>query len=333
VDKFDRIFELHRCLAGRRTPLVISEIQTQLACGKATAYRLLELMRDKLGAPLVKDKETGGYMYDRSASGMAYELPGLWFSAAELQALIVFQRLLRVIEPGLLDSHLAPLGRRIEQLLDHRHLNLGGIEQRIRILGAAARPAGEAFRMVASATLQRRKLYFTYRSRSKDQHTERSVSPQRLVHYRDNWYLDALDHSKNALRSFSVDRVRNAVTSDDNATDIAEAELDEVLSTSYGIFSGKANNVAVLRFSAVRARWVAEERWHPEQSGQYLTDGRYELRIPYRDTRELVMDILRHGPHVEVVEPGPLRREIVEQIEQTIRRYRERGDAGYRTPL
>lgn len=39
-------------------------------------------------------------------------------------------------------------------------------------------------------------------------------------------------------------------------------------------------NAAVLRFTPQRARWVAEEQWHPQQQGRMLEDGSYELRIP-----------------------------------------------------
>ena len=112
------------------------------------------------------------------------------------------------------------------------------------------------------------------------------------------------------MRSYSIDRIRVATELDEPAMDVAAAELDAHFGSAYGILSGKANKLAVLRFSQERARWVADERWHPEQTGQFATDGRYELRIPYRDSRELVMDILRHGADVEVVEPEGLRAEV-----------------------
>jgi proteasome accessory factor C len=116
VDKFDRIFALHQLFAGRRTPIRMEDIQQRLECGRATTYRLIELMRDQLGAPILKDPDTGGLLYQRSATDDLYELPGLWFSAAELQALLVFQRLLHSLEPGLLENHLAPLGRKLDAL-------------------------------------------------------------------------------------------------------------------------------------------------------------------------------------------------------------------------
>ena len=81
------------------------------------------------------------------------------------------------------------------------------------------------------------------------------------------------------------------------------------------------DKTAVLHFSAERARWVADEQWHPQQVGQYLTDGRYELQIPYRDERELVMDILRHGAEVEVVGPAALRETVAAQLKSALARY------------
>jgi hypothetical protein len=59
-----------------------------------------------------------------------------------------------------------------------------------------------------------------------------------------------------------------------------QTELDAHFAASYGIFAGAASQTAVLRFTAERARWVADEQWHPQQQGGFLADGRFELRIP-----------------------------------------------------
>ncbi len=271
-------------------------------------------MKDYLNAPIEWNEEIGGYYYRQDARDGSYELPGLWFNARELQALLVFERLFESLEPGLLGEHLAPLAHRVTELLEHKRLGLSEAARRVRVIGMAARPAGEWFHVLAGAMLQRRNLLLRYHSRGKDEVSERTVSPQRLVHYRDNWYLDAWCHTRKGLRSFAVDRVKHATELGEPAQDIPDAQLDEYYASAYGIFSGKANRTAVLRFSAERARWVADERWHPKQVGQFLTDGRYELRIPYRDDRELLMDIMKHGPEVEVVAPDTLRKAVAEQL-------------------
>jgi len=321
MDKFDRIYKLHQVLAARRTPIPIEEIKERLECSIPSTYRLLRVLRDFLNAPVVLDRERGGYIYRRDTATGPYELPGLWFNAQELQSLLVFERLLESLEPGLLADSLAPFADRLADLMAHRRLGLSEAGTRIRVLGMAARPMGKHFHRIASATLQRRRLRISYRSRSRDETTEREVSPQRLVHYRDNWYLDAWCHGRRGLRSFSVDRVQSAEELAAAADEVPAPDLEEHFASAYGIFAGKANKMAILRFTPQRARWVADERWHPRQTGQFLTDGSYELRLPYRDERELVMDILRHGPQVEVVWPPALRETVAARLRSALNRY------------
>ena len=321
MDKFDRIFQLHSILANRRTPIDVDSLMARLECSRATLYRIVQSMKDYLNAPIEFDSDRGGFIYKRAAGEESYELPGLWFSPAELQSLAVMQRILRDLGGGLLAEQVSAITKHLNQLVQHRRLNLGEAAARIRFPGVASRTAGEAFQVASSATLQRRKLWFEYHSRGSNRQSERTVSPQRLTHYREAWYLDAWDEESNELRTFSLDRVRRAKVLEDVALDLPDADLDGHYASAYGIFGGKADKVAVLRFSAERSRWVADENWHPEQEGKYLQDGRYELRIPYRDARELVMDIMRHGAHVEVIEPAALRDEVHKQLATAARQY------------
>lgn len=322
MDKFDRIFHLHAILSSRRTAIPLEDLMARLECSKSTLHRTINALKDYLNAPVVYDTATGGYRYGKDARGESYELPGLWFTPNELQALAVMQGLLKDIGGGFLQEHLGPIGKRLDELMKHQRLNLGEAASRLRFPALGARPSGEAFQTVASATLQRRKLWIEYHARTSDELSERTISPQRVIHYRETWYLDAWDERRDALRIFSIDRIRRASVLNEVAFDVPEAELNEHFATAYGIFGGKADKVAVLRFTAERARWVADENWHPDQQGRYLADGSYELSIPYRDERELVMDIMRHGRNVEVVAPSELRDLLQRELEQALARYR-----------
>ncbi|MBN1595013.1 WYL domain-containing transcriptional regulator [candidate division FCPU426 bacterium] len=309
MDLFDRIFKLHQILSQSHYPVSRIKLQTQLECSRATVNRCLDDLKDYLHAPVEYNRKAGGYQYakDRKA---AYELPGLWFNASELRALLALQQLLSDIQPGLLEAHLAPFKKRIEQILCSKRAGTGRAGKCIRFLGMASRPAeADTFRTVANALLKYRRLRITYHSRSRNATTVRAVSPQRLVHYRSNWYLDAWDHRKRALRSFALERIKQADPVKQPAKKIPASRLDAYFAAGYGIFAGKPKNIAVLKFSAERARWVAEEKWHPRQKGRFES-GCYILEVPYSDHRELVMDILKHAPHVEVLAPGSLKKEI-----------------------
>lgn len=321
MDKFDRIFQLDAILSNRKTAVDAETLQARLECSRSTLFRIVGLMRDHLGAPIEFDSAQGGFIYRSTPDAPRYELPGLWFSAAELQCLAVVQRLLTDLGGGLLGDQVAIIERRLNQLLSHRRLNLGEAAKRLRFPKVGSRQAGEAFQPIASATLQRKKLWFEYHSRGSNRQSARTVSPQRIVHYRDSWYLDAWDDQSGSLRTFSLDRISRSRVLAEQAMDVAEAELDEHFASGYGIFGGKADQTAVLLFDSERARWVADEQWHPLQQGRLLADGTYELRIPYRDQRELVMDILRHGSHVKVIEPASLAGEVRSQLVRALEQY------------
>ena len=105
------------------------------------------------------------------------------------------------------------------------------------------------------------------------------------------------------------------------ATECDERELDAALTRGYGIFAGAVVARARLVFTPERARWIADESWHPEQHGQFRSDGTYELVVPYSDPRELLGEILRHGPEVRVLEPYALVRLVRERLVRAVDRY------------
>ncbi|MEN8107026.1 MAG: WYL domain-containing protein [Pseudomonadota bacterium] len=211
MEKFDRIFDLHQLFSNRRTPISMEKLCERMECSDSTARRVVRFLRDYLNAPLVYDRERNGWYYD-SKQNNHYELPGLWFSSEELYALLVSHHLLSDLQPGFLSEHIAPLQTRIEKLLEQQHIQRPAIHERIRILQMAARPSDmQNFRRLAGSLLRGEQVKVLYHGRERDETTERIISPQRLVYYRSNWYLDAWCHLKKGLRTFSLDRLHPVV--------------------------------------------------------------------------------------------------------------------------
>ena len=322
MDRLQRIYKLHQIIAAHRLPVPHSVLQEKLECSRATVNRVIEEMRLYFNAPIKYERERNGYHYALN-EGETFELPGLWFNASELYALLTTQQLLEQAQPGLLDNQLKPLKDRIEKILASEQLGGGEVSGRVRILRQAGRnTSSEHFQTVAGALLQRKALNISYHGRGNDETSMREISPQRLIHYRDNWYLDAYCHTRNALRSFAVERITTARTLPKRCRDVPENQLDAHYTSAYGIFAGEAKHTAVLRFTPERARWVADEHWHPEQQGCFLENGSYELRVPYSDSRELVMDILKHSGEVEVISPESLRTAVAERLKNALGHYK-----------
>jgi predicted DNA-binding transcriptional regulator YafY len=321
MSQTERLYKLKSWLDAGRC-LSKARLLDELGVSPATLKRDLAHLRDRMNAPVVHDRQQGGWRLDRSEAriGTQYELPGLWFSAEEIHALLTMQHLLANLDAGgLLRPHIAPLIERLNKALGasagpKAHAS-EEIVRRIRVQTVGARKLHlPHFQAVGTALLQRRRLHIDYHGRGRNERREREVSPQRLIHYRDNWYLDAWCHVKRGLRSFAVDAIQAARVLDRKALDVAESELDAVLGAGYGIFAGRKVQWAKLRFTAERARWVAAETWHPKQRGRFEADGSYVLELPYADARELVMDILRHVPEVEVLGPTGLREEVAGKL-------------------
>jgi len=324
MDRTERFYRIDQLLHERRV-VPIEVFLASLEVSRATFKRDLEYMRDRLNAPIVWDRERGGYRFEaEQADHESYALPGLWFNAAEIHALLTMQQLLTELQPGLLGPHIEPLLGRIRALLEDNDHSVAQIEARIRVLHMAARSvAPRCFEVVSSALLSRKRVHLEHYNRERDRSMQREVSPQRLVHYRDNWYLDAWCHQRNALRSFSLDSISKARCLDTDADELCAEALDAELGSGYGIFAGRNTELARLRFSNLRSRWVARERWHPEQSGEVDEQGRYVLEVPYSDRRELLMDVLRHGPDVEVLGPPSLINAVREALQRSLRHYQD----------
>lgn len=315
MNRTERFYKIDQMLHERRV-VPIEVFLEELDVSRATFKRDIEYMRDRLHAPIVWDRDAGGYHFENvKTTGPAYELPGLWFSAGELYALLAAHKLLGDIEPGILASHVAPLQARLAALLEASGHSATEITQRVRLLSMAKRTVeSRFFTDITIALLERKRIEMDAWNRGRNETNTRTISPQRLVHYRDNWYVDAWCHLRNDLRSFSVDAIQRVKVLREKAKNVALAKLDSHFTSAYGIFAGRATAWAILRFSPERARWVQSERWHSEQQAEVLPDGSYRLRVPYADARELLMDILRHGRHVEVEGPESLRRLVADEV-------------------
>jgi len=323
LPKTARLYRIES-LIRHRGHASFATLQRELEVSPATLKRDLEYLRDQLGAPIEYDRGLNGYRFGAGYRGQRHELPGLWFSERELYALLMAHQLLSETgSDGMLDRHLQPLLERIHDLLGPGgQAEAQRLLRRVKIVGALRRPvAPEFFERAGEALIGRRRLQMRYLTRSRGQVGEREVSPQRLVHYRSTWYLDAWCHGREKLLRFALDAVQSAKVLDERAKELPIKQVEAEMDAGYGVYAGGTRRWATLRFSAQAAPWISRETWHPDQRGRRLDDGGYELALPYVDETELVMDVLRHGEQVQVVEPAALRETVRLRLEQALAVY------------
>lgn len=317
MDRTERFYKIRGLMEHRRV-VTFPQMQASLEVSRATLRRDLQYLRERLHEPIEWSAQDGGYrLVSRSADSV---LHGPLYSAQEVHALLTLDHLLRQIDPaGVLGAAIEPLEQRLAALLDRPEEDRAQLRQRVRIIGLARRPVQPRyFQRVGTALIRRKQLRIRYLARSTARLTRRDVSPLRLVHYRDNWYLDAWCHLRDELRSFAVDAIEDAAVLDAAAKEVSDAQLDATFGPGYGIFSGRRIRWARLRFTPQRARWIASEEWHPQQKGRWDDQGRWLLDVPYADPRELIKDILQHIPDVDVLGPPGLRAEVLQRLERAL---------------
>ncbi len=310
MDRSERFYKMELLLKHRGC-VSFATLQAELDVSPATLKRDLQYLRDRLNAPIVYDPLENGYrLADRPGGGAArHELPGLWFSENEIHALLTMHQLLAGLDDdGVLARHLQPLTDKLQGMLGTDESAQRELMRRVKVIGTARRRVpSRHFELIGGALLQRRRLRLRYYKRSNRSTSVREVSPQRLINYRNTWYLDAWCHASEGLRRFALDAMQTAELLDARAKHVALRELETELDAGYGIYGSGGSKVrwATLVFDADAAQWVANEEWHPRQKARWVDgtpgEGRYELQVPYSDPTELAMDILRHGDSVRVI--------------------------------
>lgn len=322
MNNMERIYRIYNLLHSRgvvSTDTFLSELEISLA----TFKRDLAYMKNTLNAPIEWDSYERGYKFAKQGVGPKFELPGMWFSQEETTALVTMQHLLSSLDQGgLIGPHIAPLMTRIDAILGSGETSSKELRKRIKLISLGSRKSSsQFFADIGNALLKRERIEILFYTKDRDQEETRIISPQRLIHYRENWYLDAYCHKRQALRSFSLDGIRSVVMTNEKCKDVPDSDMNEHFTKSYGIFSGGADKTAKLKFSPKAARWVSGESWHPNQRSHFEKDGSYILEFEYSQDPELIMDILKHGEDVEVLSPNDLKKKVSERLKRACALY------------
>jgi predicted DNA-binding transcriptional regulator YafY len=318
----ERLITIQRMLNARKYTTK-QEFLNKLEISVATFKRDIEKLRDTYNYSIVYDRTEEAYTLGAPLAGPQQNFPGLWFSQGELTALVLMQHLLSQLDQSdIISPRLAPFSDFLDKVLNDDKSSSHQLRQRIKVIGMSSRKSSIInFEEVGLGLLKRKQLEIEYYVKARDENTTRIISPQQMIYYRENWYLDAFCHLRNGLRSFALDGIVSAKLTDMNAQEVSSQELTEHFTESYGIFSGKASQRAKLRVTPERSRYIKKEIWHPDQVSSVDTNGFLIIEFDFNQDPELIMDILKHGSHVEVLAPLSLKEKVVEEMKKSLLLY------------
>jgi proteasome accessory factor C len=176
----------------------------------------------------------------------------------------------------------------------------------------------EALAVVRDGLESRRALHLHYYVPTRDERTERTVDPMRLLLVDGKWYLEAWCRRAEGVRLFRLDRVDDVVVLDERAAAPPQAHERDV---DNGVYQPEPGSPAVRLRLSRSARWVAD--YYPVDSVAPVEDPPGGLAVTVRTAdlawaRRLVASL---GGGAVVDEPAALAAEIAADARAALRRY------------
>jgi proteasome accessory factor C len=170
-------------------------------------------------------------------------------------------------------------------------------------------------RVVQDALQAKRALHMTYYTASKDEITERTVDPMRLLIVNGRGYLEAWCRRAEAVRLFRLDRVDDVTVLDEPAAPPPFAEQTDV---SEGLFRPQPDQEVAVLVLEPDSRWVSE--YYPVERLEELDGGRLRVWMRYADIAWMVRLVLGQGGDIAVEHPATLATMARERAQQALDR-------------
>ena len=308
-----RILELVQLVAGKPRHYRRQDLAERFGISERMIQKDLEIIRHGLKLALQNDGD--GYYFDRLP-----HLPTTAYSFSEALALLIAARAAQAV-PGANSAELAAAIARLESIFpdEFRPLVREATEKLPRRAVKAHRQ--DMLTVVHRSLLERRQVKIVYETGSRaGEANARVIEPYHIMPYGRSWHVIALDHRRDEVLQFKVDRVAEAELLDTAYHIPADFDVNAYLGDAWGIMRGAAaaTETVELLFDPEAGRWVAEEQWHHSQASETLPDGSVRITFCVGVTPEMVSWLLYYGARVRVVAPGWLEERVREEHRRAV---------------
>lgn len=316
--QLERIMEIDRQIRAFRYPTA-DTVATDLEVSRRVIYIDREFMVNRLGAPIEFDREKGGWYY----ADETWTLPNIMATEGELLAFFlsveVAWRYLGTALEGVLRSAIDKISRGIKGPVS---VDLNTLKAHYTFAIPALASVSEQILMALhQAIRENRRIWMRYYTASRDEHTERTISPYHLYNVHGDWYLIAFDDLRQGFRNFSIGRIEDWQILQETFERDPNFSVKDFMGGAFQTERGGEVVEVAIRFDSQQARYIRERRWHETQQIEELADGGLILRFQTGGLGEVKRWVMQYGGHAEVLEPEELRQTIQDEIEQLKLRY------------
>jgi len=316
----ERIQKIHERLTRNAHPNC-QNLAADLEVSYKTIHRDIEFMKYRLNLPIEFGREHNGYFYTEPVRAF----PTMQITEGELVALLVAEKALTQYKGTPFEQPLhAAFKKLTDGLSDTVAFSWSDLDQAISFRAVGSTVANlELFEEVSRAVLRSLELEFEYRTLRGSQHERRRAQPYHLGCIENQWYLFAFDLDRQQMRTFVLNRMRNARNTGKRFRRPVGFSLAEHLHGSFGVFKGNNKPQQIrIRFDAWAAQLVRDRQWHPSQQIKELPSGKLEVTFQLTSQAEIIRWILSWGEHAQAIAPKCLvaeMRRVLKLAEQLYR--------------
>lgn len=266
--------------------------------------RDIEYMRTRFNAPLEYSRAKHGYFYERPFKKLEFADQHFVLFYVILKTLLGNQQYIPVESQELFGSVEDSIPQNYKDLCKNISYQMPSV--------SLINP--EQFMVIFDAVIYKKCLAIAYRN-LKDESSERLIEPERVINYGGTWYMVAFDRKSNEIRTFHLARIEDVKLTDERFLSHKEGypnmkfksyqdELNDRVSSTYGIFMGKNVQKVTIAFYGDGKRLVESQQWHVKQK---LVAGKGDepslLTFPTASFTEVLGKVLSFGALAKPVEP------------------------------
>ncbi|MGI9105913.1 MAG: helix-turn-helix transcriptional regulator [Pyrinomonadaceae bacterium] len=320
---YARLDLIHREVSAGRYPTLRS-LAALLERNERTIKRDLRVLRDQMGAPVVFDRERGGFRYQEPG----WELPPVKFNEGELLAFFTAEQALRATghtpEAILLRAALAKLAAFLPPEISVNAATLGEALTFQQLPHVSVEPS--TLQTLARAAATHRTISFDYHSQHRNEDNHRQADVLLLHNFAGDWYAICYDHLRRKMRDFHAGRIRKLTLTSQYFAPPANWNAVDYQRRGFHMMRGGRRTTVSIVFDPYQARWMKERiAFHPDEKREDLSDGGLRLSFPIgRNGLEAVARFcLAYAGHCRAERPAALREMIRERLTRALADHKE----------
>lgn len=150
--------------------------------------------------------------------------------------------------------------------------------------------------------------------------TQRTVKPIAIKESQHRWYLIAQDNKDGMVKNFGFDRISDLRISDTKFKPIAY-NVEKEYEHAFGVETYAPAQKVVLEFSWQQGNYIKSFALHSSQKTLSDSEEGLIVQLFMHTTNDFIMELMRFGGEVKVIEPEILRNAIKDRATEMIKLY------------